>query len=83
MGKATIEIEKEVRALIATVLKVPEEKVVATKSIADLSEDSIKLFELLLAFEKHYKMETVYEDIISLETVQDIIDYIARAVYRP
>lgn len=70
------EIESEVRTLIASTLSLNDAEITVESIIADLSADSIQLFELLIAFEKFYGIETAYEDIVALRTVNDIIDYI-------
>ncbi len=72
------DIKEEVIRLISDTLNIPSESVTETSAIADLSADSIQLFELLLAFERTYQVETSYDDIIGLRTVGDIILYIKR-----
>lgn len=75
------EIKDEVISLIKQSLNLHEVEVTEQSKIADLSEDSIQLFELLLTFERTYQTETAYEDIVRLHTVADIITYIERVKY--
>ena len=79
--KSRDEIFTEVVSVIATALNRPAEGMSEESKIAELSADSIQLFELLLAFEKHYEMETAYDDVVNLHTIGDIIDYLLRAKY--
>ncbi len=41
----------------------------------DLGADSLDLFELVMAFEEEYSIEIPSEDLESIATVGDIIDY--------
>lgn len=74
------EIRDTVSRIVAEVCMVPPETVYLEAKITDLSEDSIQLFELLLAFEKHYGLEADYEIVMQLETVSDIVTYVNRAL---
>ncbi len=74
-------IFKEVQGIICNTLAISADTVTPDVHIADLSEDSIQLFELLLAFEKKYNTETTYEDVVSLQTVADIVAYVQKKVY--
>ena len=42
----------------------------------DLDADSLDLFELVMAFEEAYNVEIPSEDLVKLETVGDVMDYI-------
>ena len=75
------EIAIEVKNLIATTLGQHIDTIDESLAISDLSQDSIKLFELLLAFEKQYAIETSYEDVLNLNTVADITKYVERVKY--
>ena len=43
---------------------------------ADLSADSLDLFELAMALEEEYEVEIPTEDLEKLTTVQAVIDYL-------
>lgn len=79
--KSYAEIAGEVQALIACALNISTERVLEESVIADLSADSIQLFELLLAFEKEYEVETAYDDVVKLHTVRDVVEYVGRVKY--
>ncbi len=76
--KEQLAIKDEVIQLIANTLSISPQSITEASGIADLSADSIQLFELLLAFERTYRIETSYDDIMGLRTVGDIILYITR-----
>ncbi|QQR64559.1 acyl carrier protein [Candidatus Kaiserbacteria bacterium] len=71
----------EVKFLISETLECHVDTIDETHLIAELSEDSIQLFELLLAFERKYAVQTSYEDVLTLNTVGDIAQYVGRAKY--
>lgn len=75
------EIGEEVRKFIARTLEMSLESVTNASTIHELTEDSIKLFELLLAFEREYAVETAYDDIIKMNTVEDIVRFVERVKY--
>lgn len=79
--KTKDEILKEIREVIVGALNVNEDAITEDTKIADLSEDSIQLFELLLAFERKYATETTYEDVVKLHTVGDIVLHITNTFY--
>lgn len=72
------DLREEVIRLISETLNISPDVITETSAIADLSADSIQLFELLLAFERTYQVETSYDDIVGLRTVGDIVLYIKR-----
>lgn len=45
---------------------------------ADLSADSLDLFELVMALEEEYDVEIPTEDLEKLTTVQAVINYLAQ-----
>lgn len=51
-------------------------KITDLTKIKDLSEDSIQLFELLIAFEDKYNFQIGYDDVLNLQTVGDIVVYL-------
>lgn len=69
-------LELEVIDVIAETLKRNQNEILLTQKIADLSEDSIQLFELLTAFEKRYETTVTYEEVVKLNTVADIVAYV-------
>lgn len=75
------DIIAEVKLLIAETLGRDVTTIHESHAIAELSQDSIQLFELLLAFERQYAIETSYEDVLTLNTVGDIATYVGRVKY--
>ena len=75
--------EQEVIAFISETLSVAPEAVSTNSLLSDLSEDSIKLFELLIAFEQQYEVETEYEEVVNLHTVGDVIAYAQKLLQDP
>ncbi len=47
-----------------------------TKFMDDLGADSLDLFELAMALEEAYNVEIPSEDLESIITVQDVMDYL-------
>jgi acyl carrier protein len=73
-------IEEHVLSIIVDVLSVDPQNVQPDKKIADLTTDSIQLFELLLALERTFNSKAKYEDIVQIQTVQDIVDYLSKDI---
>jgi acyl carrier protein len=65
-------------ALVAATLKKDRSEINPESKLAELSEDSIQLFELVLAFEREFGLAAEYEDLITIVTVQDIVEYLAK-----
>ncbi len=42
----------------------------------DLGADSLDIFEFVMALEEEYNIEIPSEDLVSIKTVQDIVDYL-------
>ena len=76
----TKEIEKKVFEIISANLDINLDKINLSSKIEDLSQDSIRLFQLIIAFEKEFKHQVRYEDLMQIITVRDIIDYINKNV---
>lgn len=68
-------IEELIYQTISETTHKPLEEIKTKDKLLDLAEDSIQLFELLINFEKKLKREINLEDIINVETVEDIIVY--------
>ena len=73
-------ITEKTFALLSSLLKIDRKSIQPDSKLADLSEDSIQLFELVLTFEKEFGLEAKYEDLIQILTVQDIIEYLERSL---
>ncbi|MCD7735495.1 MAG: acyl carrier protein [Lachnospiraceae bacterium] len=64
-------------SIVAEQLHVSEEEVKPeTDFKADLSADSLDLFELVMALEEEYDLEIPTEDLEQLTTVQSVMNYL-------
>lgn len=79
--KSYEEISREVTDIIARKLGLTTDDISHHSIISHLTRDSIQLFELLLAFEQHYKLETAYADVVQINTVGDAVKYVAQRKY--
>ena len=69
----------ELQEIIAEKLGLSAEEVQPEKSLKDdLKADSLDLFDLVTELEEKYEIEIPTEDLDTLVTVQDVIDYIER-----
>ena len=73
------EILEKLRAMIADQFAVDEEEITMETSFEDdLGADSVDLVELVMAMEEEFEVgETEEEDLSSLKTVGDAVNYIA------
>ncbi|MCD8022484.1 MAG: acyl carrier protein [Lachnospiraceae bacterium] len=64
-------------SIVAEQLHVSEEKItLETDFKADLSADSLDLFELVMALEEEYGLEIPTEDLEQLTNVQAVMNYL-------
>ena len=69
----------ELQEIIAEKLGLSAEEVQPEKSLKDdLKADSLDLFDLVTKLEEKYEIEIPTEDLDTLVTVQDVIDYIEK-----
>ncbi len=74
------EAEVRVRALLAQSLDKAPHEVSMNMRIEDLSRDSIQLFEIIMLFEREFDAKVTYEDLVQIEHVCDIVDYVERVL---
>lgn len=68
---------EKIKSIIAEQLGVDEAEIKLESSFKDdLGADSLDLFELVMALEEEYKTEIPSEDLESINTVGEIIDYL-------
>ena len=68
---------ERMKEIIAEQLSVEEEIVTESSSFKeDLGEDSLDLFELVMALEDEYSIEIPSEDLQNLLTVGDVMNYL-------
>jgi len=65
------------RSTIASTLKIDESKVVPSATFAkDLAADDLAMVELVMAYERVFKIDIRNADADRFKTVQDVIDYL-------
>ena len=68
---------EEMRKMIAEQLGVEEETITEASSFKeDLAADSLDLFELVMALEEEFGVEIPSEDLPSIVTVNDVVEYL-------
>lgn len=71
---------EELKKVIVDTLACDEDKVTPTAALmADLEADSLDIVELHMALEDATGLKIPDEDIAKLQTVQDILNYIAKS----
>ena len=74
---------EEIQEIICEQLKAkPEEVKSETSFIEDLGADSLDSIELVMALEEKYNIEIPDEDAEDMETVSDVVKYIAGKIDR-
>ena len=70
-------VEEKIIELIADKLCKKKEQVILTaRLVEDLGADSLDVVELVMAFEDEFNVSLPDEDIASMKTVGDIVNYI-------
>ena len=68
---------EKMKEIIAEQLGVDEDEILPETSFKeDLGADSLDLFELTMALEEEYVVEIPAEELESIETVNDVIEYL-------
>lgn len=71
------DIEKEIRALVSKVIKVPEEKLSLRANLfTDLGVDSLLGVEIFAALDKKYQVDIPESRLKNVQTLGDIIDLV-------
>lgn len=72
-------VPARVRSLIAQQLKVDESKVTATASfVKDLGADELDLVELVMAYEREFKIEISDAEADQFRQVRDVVAYLRK-----
>ncbi|MBR0410046.1 MAG: acyl carrier protein [Eubacterium sp.] len=68
---------EKMREIIAEQLGIEEDEITLDTSFKeDLGADSLDLFELTMALEDEYEIEIPAEELESIETINDVIEYL-------
>ena len=68
---------EKMKEIIAEQLSVDESEIELTSNFKeDLGADSLDLFELVMALEEEYDVEIPSEELESIATVEDVIEYL-------
>lgn len=68
---------EKMKEIIADQLSVDESEIELTSNLKDdLGADSLDLFELVMALEEAYDVEIPAEDLESMATVEDVMEYL-------
>jgi acyl carrier protein len=68
---------EKLKGIIANQLNVDESEVTTNANFKDdLGADSLDLFELVMALEEEFDVEIPSEDLNSIVTVEDVINYL-------
>lgn len=68
---------EKMKSIVAAQLNVDEAEVeLATSFKDDLGADSLDLFELVMALEDEFNVEIPSEDLASINTVEDVVNYL-------
>lgn len=68
----------KIKKIIAEQLNIDESTITASSSLKeDLGADSLDIFELIMALEEEFDMEINQDDLVGLDTVEDIVKYLA------
>ena len=69
---------EKMKEIIAEQLGVEEDEITLDTSFKeDLGADSLDLFELTMALEEEYDIEIPAEELESIETINDVIEYLS------
>ena len=68
---------EKIREIIAEQLSCSEDEVKMETSFKDdLGADSLDLFELVMALEEEYEVEIPQDDLTTLNTVEDVVNFL-------
>jgi len=74
---------EKVKQVLALQLNVPPEELLPAAAIeADLGADSLDVMEIVLSLEQEFGITVPDGDMHSLQTVQDVIEYVQRNLHQ-
>lgn len=70
-------LEREIRAIIAEILEVDEEKITPdARFVEDLGMDSMMALEVLASAEKKYKIKIPEENLTKVTSLRNVVDIV-------
>jgi acyl carrier protein len=73
-------VAEKVIATLATVKRIPAEKITLETNLQELGIDSLDVFTLLFELENAFKISIPDDDVRSIRTVNDIVDGIKKLI---
>jgi len=74
------DIEKEIKALVSKVIKIPEEKLSESANLfTDLGVDSLMGVEIFAALDKKYQIDIPESKLKDIQTLGDIVNLVKEA----
>ncbi|MCQ2382080.1 MAG: acyl carrier protein [Clostridia bacterium] len=81
MEKNNEKLKNEICGAIAKQLRKPVAEVTVDKKLKeDLNADSLDLVELMMNLEEQYHITIADEDLVKMQTIGDVVDYITKVV---
>lgn len=73
----TMNIEKNLKKMIASQLNIKEDKLTDdAKIIDDLGADSLDIVEMFMALEEEFEITIPDEKVVELKTVKNVVDFV-------
>lgn len=76
-GEDTLNDFEKLKGIIVEQLGIDEDTITEDTTLEDIGTDSLALVELVMTVEEEFDIEIKDEDMESLKTVGDVLDYIA------
>ena len=73
-------VAEKVIATLATVKRIPAEKITLETNLQELGIDSLDVFTLLFELENAFKISIPDDDVRSIRTVNDIVDGVKKLI---
>ncbi len=71
-------LTERVLTLISTTTNKDRSEISLSSRVEDLSHDSLELFSLISTFEREFSLKAAYHDLLQIETVAHIIEYLTK-----
>lgn len=71
-------LQNRVITLVGKTLNRDATNIQLSDILEDLAEDSIALFSLITAVEEEFAIETEYDEVVEIVTVEDVVEYLKK-----